>query len=378
MFKYEVVKVCKQSGARIGRFTTPHGVIETPVFMPVGTKATVKSLSPEEVKEAGSQIILSNTYHLYLRPGHELVKKAGGLHKFMNWDRPILTDSGGFQVFSLSALGKINDEGVYFNSFIDGSKHFMTPEKSIEIQRALGSDIMMAFDQCTPGGVTYEKSVTAMERTLRWLERSAKAAEGAENQMLFPIIQGNMFEDLRIESAKRTVPYAKCGIAIGGLSVGEPKDVMYRMLEAIRPYYPENMPRYLMGVGSADCIVEGVCRGIDMFDCVLPTRIARNGTAMTMHGDITIRNATYKEDFGPIEEGCDCYCCRNYTRAYVRHLINCDEIFGGRLLSVHNIRFLHRLVNKIKEAIMQDRLLDFRDEFIAGYRVKDVKSLQQG
>lgn len=378
MFKYEVVKVCKQSGARIGRFTTPHGVIETPVFMPVGTKATVKSLSPEEVKEAGSQIILSNTYHLYLRPGHELVKKAGGLHKFMNWDRPILTDSGGFQVFSLSALGKINDEGVYFNSFIDGSKHFMTPEKSIEIQRALGSDIMMAFDQCTPGGVTYEKSVTAMERTLRWLERSAKAAEGAENQMLFPIIQGNMFEDLRIESAKRTVPYAKCGIAIGGLSVGEPKDVMYRMLEAIRPYYPENMPRYLMGVGSADCIVEGVCRGIDMFDCVLPTRIARNGTAMTMHGDITIRNATYKEDFGPIEEGCDCYCCRNYTRAYVRHLINCDEIFGGRLLSVHNIRFLHRLVNKIKEAIMQDRLLDFRDEFIAGYRVKDVKSLPQG
>ena len=377
MFKYEVVKVCKQSGARIGRFTTPHGVIETPVFMPVGTKATVKSLSPEEVKEAGSQIILSNTYHLYLRPGHELVKKAGGLHKFMNWDRPILTDSGGFQVFSLSALGKINDEGVYFNSFIDGSKHFMTPEKSIEIQRALGSDIMMAFDQCTPGGVTYEKSVTAMERTLRWLERSAKAAAGAENQMLFPIIQGNMFEDLRIESAKRTVPYAKCGIAIGGLSVGEPKDVMYRMLEAIRPYYPENMPRYLMGVGSADCIVEGVCRGIDMFDCVLPTRIARNGTAMTMHGDITIRNATYKEDFGPIEEGCDCYCCRNYTRAYVRHLINCDEIFGGRLLSVHNIRFLHRLVNKIKEAIMQDRLLDFPDEFIAGYRVKDVKSLPQ-
>ena len=377
MFKYEVVKVCKQSGARIGRFTTPHGVIETPVFMPVGTKATVKSLSPEEVKEAGSQIILSNTYHLYLRPGHELVKKAGGLHKFMNWDRPILTDSGGFQVFSLSALGKINDEGVYFNSFIDGSKHFMTPEKSIEIQRALGSDIMMAFDQCTPGGVTYEKSVTAMERTLRWLERSAKAAEGAENQMLFPIIQGNMFEDLRIESAKRTVSYAKCGIAIGGLSVGEPKDVMYRMLEAIRPYYPENMPRYLMGVGSADCIVEGVCRGIDMFDCVLPTRIARNGTAMTMHGDITIRNATYKEDFGPIEEGCDCYCCRKYTRAYVRHLINCDEIFGGRLLSVHNIRFLHRLVNKIKEAIMQDRLLDFRDEFIAGYRVKDVKSLPQ-
>jgi len=375
MFKYEVVKECKQSGARIGRFTTPHGVIETPVFMPVGTKATVKSLSPEEVKEAGSQIILSNTYHLYLRPGHELVKKAGGLHKFMNWDRPILTDSGGFQVFSLSALGKIDDDGVYFNSFIDGSKHFMTPEKSIEIQRCLGSDIMMAFDQCTPGGVSYDKSKTAMERTLRWLERSANAAEGAEDQILFPIIQGNMFEDLRVESVKKTVPYAKCGIAIGGLSVGEPKEVMYRMLDVLRPYYPKNMPRYLMGVGSADCIVEGVCRGVDMFDCVLPTRIARNGTAMTMHGDITIRNAAYKEDFSPIEEGCDCYCCRNYTRAYVRHLINCDEILGGRLLSIHNIRFLHRLVDKIKEAINLDRLLDFRDEFIAGFRVKNPKSL---
>ena len=374
MFKYEVIKVCKQSGARIGRFITPHGVIETPVFMPVGTKATVKSLSPEEVKEAGSQILLSNTYHLYLRPGHELVKKAGGLHKFMNWDRPILTDSGGFQVFSLSALGKINDEGVYFNSFIDGSKHFMTPEKSIEIQRALGSDIMMAFDQCTPGGVSYEKSVEAMERTLKWLERSANAAEGAENQILFPIIQGNMFEDLRVESAKRTVPYAKCGIAIGGLSVGEPKPVMYRMLDVLRPYYPENMPRYLMGVGSADCIVEGICRGVDMFDCVLPTRIARNGTAMTMHGDITIRNAQYKDDFSPVEEDCDCYCCRNYTRAYVRHLINCDEIFGGRLLSVHNIRFLHRLVDKIKQAIWEDRLLDFRDEFMSEYRVKNAKS----
>lgn len=373
MFKYEVLKVCKQSGARIGKFTTPHGVIETPVFMPVGTKATVKSLAPEEVKDLGSQIILSNTYHLYLRPGHELIKKAGGLHKFMNWHAPILTDSGGFQVFSLSALGKINEDGVYFNSFIDGSKHFMTPEKSIEIQRALGSDIMMAFDQCTPGGVNYEKSKEAMERTLRWLQRSYDAAEGADGQILFPIIQGNMFEDLRIESAKRTIPYAKCGIAIGGLSVGEPKEIMYKMLDTLRPYYPTDMPRYLMGVGSADCIVEGVCRGVDMFDCVLPTRIARNGTAMTMKGDMTIRNAQYKEDFSPIEADCDCYCCRNYSRAYVRHLINCDEILGGRLLSVHNIRFLHRLVEKIKEAIWQDRLLDFREEFLSEYRVKGTK-----
>lgn len=370
MFSYEVIKVCKQSGARIGRFTTPHGIIETPVFMPVGTMATVKSLSPEEVEQAGSQILLSNTYHLYLRPGHELIKQAGGLHKFMNWNKPILTDSGGFQVFSLSTLRKIDEEGCLFNSFLDGSRHYITPEKSIEIQRALGSDIMMAFDECTSANTEYGKAKDAMERTLRWLNRSYDAAQGAENQILFPIIQGNMYEDLRIESAKRTAEFAKCGIAVGGLSVGEPKEVMYKMMDAMRPYYPENMPRYVMGVGSADCIVEGVVRGIDMFDCVLPTRIARNGTAMTMHGDLTIRNAEYKADFSPIEEDCDCYLCKNYTRAYVRHLINCDEIFGGRLLSLHNIRFLHRLTDKIKEAIWNDRLLDFRDEFISAYRVK--------
>ena len=370
MFKYEVIKVCKQSGARIGKFTTPHGVIETPVFMPVGTRATVKSLSPEEVEAEGSQIILSNTYHLYLRPGHELVQKAGGLHKFMNWRKPILTDSGGFQVFSLSTMRKVTDEGCSFNSFIDGSKHFISPEKSIEIQRALGSDIMMAFDECTAAGTDYYKSKAAMERTLLWLDRSYKAAEGAQDQILFPIIQGNMYEDLRIESAKRTVPYAKCGLAIGGLSVGEPKEIMYKMLDILRPHYPTDMPRYLMGVGSADCIVEGVARGIDMFDCVLPTRIARHGTAITLKGDITIRNAEYKEDFGPIEEGCDCYTCRHYSRAYVRHLINTDEIFGGRLLSIHNIRALHRLVDKIKEAIWQDRLLDFRDEFFENYNKK--------
>lgn len=368
MFKYEVLKVCKQSGARIAKFTTPHGVIETPVFMPVGTMASVKALSPEEVKEQGSQIILGNTYHLYLRPGHELIKKAGGLHKFMNWDKPILTDSGGFQVFSLSKMRKITDNGVTFDSFIDGSKHLFTPEKSMEIQQALGSDIMMAFDECTAPDCGYEKSKIAMERTLSWLERCVKVANNP-HQMLFPIIQGNMYSDLRIESTKRTAPYAKCGIAVGGLSVGEPKPIMYEMLDAIRPYYPDNMPRYLMGVGSADCIVEGVARGIDMFDCVLPTRIARNGTAMSNKGDITIRNAQYKEDFRPVEEGCDCYTCRNYSRAYIRHLINVDEIFGGRLLSIHNIRFLHRLVEKIKLAIIEDRLLDFRDEFMEKYEL---------
>ncbi len=362
-FRYEVVKECKQTGARIGRLYTPHGVIETPVFMPVGTKATVKALSPEEVEEAGSQIILSNTYHLYLRPGHKTVERAGGLHKFMNWSRPILTDSGGFQVFSLSATRKVTDDGVEFSSFIDGSRHFMTPEKSMEIQMSLGSDIVMAFDECTAAGVDRPAAEKAMERTAEWLKRS-HAAMTNENQMLFPIIQGNMYPELRIESIKRSLPYAECGIAIGGLSVGEPKPVMYEMLDVLRPYYPENMPRYLMGVGSADCIVEGVMRGIDMFDCVLPTRTARNGTAMTFDGSLTVRNAEYKEDFSPVEEGCDCYCCKNYTRAYIRHLINTDEIFGGRLLSIHNIRFLHRLVAEIKRAIREDRLGDFRDEIM--------------
>lgn len=371
MFKYEVIKVCKQTGARIGRFTTPHGVIETPVFMPVGTKATVKSLSPEEVAEAGSQIMLSNTYHLYLRPGHELVKAAGGLHKFMNWNRPILTDSGGFQVFSLSTLRKVTDDGVQFNSFIDGSKHFFTPEKSIEIQQALGADIIMAFDECTAAGTDRARSEEAVIRTADWLKRCYDFhKENGVKQILFPIIQGNMYADLRRESLKRTLPYAKCGIAIGGLSVGEEKPVMYEMLDVMKELYPENMPRYLMGVGSADCIIEGIIRGIDMFDCVLPTRIARNGTAMTFSGDLCIRNAGYKDDFRPVEEGCDCYCCRNYSRAYVRHLINTDEIFGGRLLSIHNIRFLHRLTEKIKEAIRADRLLDYRNEIIDGISEK--------
>lgn len=365
-FTYEVVKVCKQTGARIGRYTTPHGVIETPVFMPVGTQATVKSLTPDELKEAGASIILSNTYHLYMRPGHELIKKAGGLHKFMAWDKPILTDSGGFQVFSLAKLRNIDENGVEFNSHIDGHAEYFTPEKAMEIQEALGADIIMAFDECTAAGVDRAKAEKAMERTLRWLERCYKAHK-VESQALFPIVQGNMYADLRVESIKRTLPYANKGIAIGGLSVGEEKSVMYEMLDVLRPYYPDNIPRYLMGVGSADCIVEGVLRGIDMFDCVLPTRIARNGTAMTMTGDITIRNATYKEDFTPIEEGCDCYCCRNYTRAYIRHLINTDEILGGRMLSLHNIRFLQRLTSKIKEAIMQDKYGDFVAEFRRNY-----------
>ena len=372
-FEYRVKKVCKQSGARIGELVTPHGVIETPVFMPVGTNATVKALSPEELKDVNSQIILANTYHLFLRPGADIVERAGGLHTFMNWDRPILTDSGGFQVFSLSKLRKITEEGAEFNSYIDGARTFMSPEDSMKIQHSLGSDIIMAFDECTDGNADYDTSKKAMERTLRWLERSYNEAKDYRGQMLFPIVQGNMYPDLRIESIQRTLPYARCGLAIGGLSVGEPKPTMYRMLDLLRPYYPDNMPRYLMGVGSADCIVEAVCRGIDMLDCVLPTRIARNGTAITREGYKTIRNAVYKEDFTPVEQGCDCYCCRHYTKAYVRHLISVDEILGGRLLSIHNIRCLTKLVEDIKEAIWQDRLLDFRDEFFAKYHDKSLE-----
>lgn len=369
MFKYEVTHECKQTGARTGIFTTPHGVIETPVFMPVGTMASVKGVSPEELLASGVEIILSNTYHLFLRPGHQIVKNAGGLHKFMNWNKPILTDSGGFQIFSLSTFRKITDEGVEFNSYLDGSKHFLTPEYDMEIQQALGADIIMAFDECTASGTDYAKSKEALERTIKWLDRCFTANSNNDKQMLFPIVQGNMFKDLRIESIKRTLPYAKCGIAIGGLSVGEPKPVMYEMLDTLRPYYPPDMPRYLMGVGSADCLVEGVIRGIDMFDCVLATRIARNGTAMTRHGDITIRNAEFKEDLAPVEKGCDCYCCRNYSRSYIRHLMNTGEMFGGRLLSIHNIHFLINLMKDIRLAIKENRLGDFREEFFMNYIV---------
>ncbi|HQC54201.1 MAG TPA: tRNA guanosine(34) transglycosylase Tgt [Clostridia bacterium] len=367
MFSYRIIKTCKQSGARIGVLSTPSGEIETPVFMPVGTNGTVKTLTPEELIETGSQIILSNTYHLYLRPGTEILHNAGGLHKFMNWNKPILTDSGGFQVFSLSRMRKVTDEGVKFSSYLDGSVHFITPEKSIEIQKIINSDIIMAFDECTKSGTSYKDSKIAVDRTLKWLERCYNVADN-DKQVLFPIVQGNVFKDLRIESIERTLKYCKCGIAIGGLSVGEESQVMYEILDCLKPFYPNNMPRYLMGVGSADYIVEGVCRGIDMFDCVLPTRLGRNGTAMTMRGNITIRNAIYKNDFSPIEDDCDCYTCKNYTRAYLRHLINAGEALGGRLISLHNIRLLHRLVERIKDAIRQDSLLSFRDKFINEYK----------
>ena len=370
-FSFELQHVEKHTGARAGVLHTPHGDILTPVYMPVGTQATVKGVLPRDLKEAGSQIILSNTYHLYMRPGDELVKKAGGLHKFMNWDRPILTDSGGFQVFSLTKLNKIRDEGVYFNSHVDGSRHLFTPEKAISIEENLGADIIMAFDQCSEYGYTYEQAKAAMERTSRWLERCA-AAKTRDDQALFPIVQGNFYKDLRAESVARCLPYAEHGIAIGGLSVGEPKPLMYEMLDHIRPLLPEGVPRYLMGVGSPDCLVEGVLRGVDMFDCVLATRVARNGTAFTSHGKVVARNSKWREDFSPLDDNCSCYCCKNYSKAYIRHLINVNEMLAAMLLSLHNITFLHKLMAGMRRAIFEDRLLDFVKEFYAAYGQSEI------
>lgn len=369
-FSFELIKEEKHTGARLGVFHTPHGDIQTPIFMPVGTAATVKSLMPDTVKELGTQILLCNTYHLYLRPGQEIVRAAGGLHKFMHWDKPILTDSGGFQVFSLSGMRKITDEGVCFRSHIDGSKHLFTPEKVMDIQHDLGSDVIMAFDECSEPGYTYKKAELAMYRTLDWLKKCYEhhnADDSHSHQMLFPIIQGNFYEDLRIKSAIETVPFAKCGIAVGGLSVGEPSDVYVKMLDVLQPYYPKNMPRYLMGVGTPDYIFEGVLRGIDMFDCVLPTRIARNGTALTSTGKVVVRNGKYKDDFTTLDDECDCYCCRNFTKAYLRHLVNCGEILGAELLSIHNITFLLNLAKNIRQAILDDNLLEFKKDFYDKY-----------
>lgn len=365
-FSFEVQHIEKHTGARAGVFHTPHGDVLTPVYMPVGTQATVKGVFPRDLKDAGSSIVLSNTYHLYMRPGDEIVKKAGGLHKFMNWNGPILTDSGGFQVFSLTKLNKIKEEGVYFNSHIDGSRHLFTPEKSISIQENLGADIIMQFDQCSEYGYTHTQAEEAMELTSRWLERCA-AAKTRDDQVLFPIVQGNMYKDLREESLNRAVKFAKCGIGIGGLSVGEPKPLMYEVLDFLQPRLPQDMPRYLMGVGSPDCLIEGVKRGVDMFDCVLATRIARNGTAFTSKGKVVVRNGAYKEDFSPLDEECDCYCCKNYTKAYLRHLLNVDEMLGAMLLSLHNITFLHKLMRDIREAIFADCLEDFAASFYSAY-----------
>ena len=365
---YELLHVDKSTGARRGIVHTPHGDIQTPIFMPVGTQATVKSMTPEELKEeVKAQIILSNTYHLYLRPGHEIVKEAGGLHRFMNWDRPILTDCGGFQVFSLSDLRQISEEGVEFKSHLDGSKHMFTPEKVMEIENALGADIIMSFDECCPYPSTYEYTKNSMERTTRWAKRCIKAHARPDEQGLFGIIQGGFFKDLREKSAKDLIELDFPGYAVGGISVGEPKEEFLDILRFTTPLMPENKPRYLMGVGTPDYLIEAAMAGIDMCDCVLPTRIARNGTAMTSHGKVVVRNATYERDWGPLDPECDCYTCKNYTRAYIRHLVKANEILGVRLLSIHNLRFLTRLMERIRTEIENDNLANFKEEFYKKY-----------
>ena len=367
--RFELIKEDKRSGARVGKIITPHGEIPTPIFMPVGTKATVKAMLPESLKEIDAKIILGNTYHLYLRPGDDIVKKAGGLHRFMNWDRPILTDSGGFQVFSLSKINDITEEGVTFRSHIDGSRHFISPEKSIEIQNNLGSDIMMAFDECVPYGADEKYTKNSLEMTTRWAERCKKAHRDIERQSLFGIVQGGMFKHLRKESAKQLVDLDFPGYAIGGLSVGEPFDLMFDILNYTTPLLPKNKPRYLMGVGSVDALLEGVKSGIDMFDCVLQTRIARNGTALTHRGRLNLKNAKFREDFTPLDHECDCYVCRNYTRAYLRHLVISKEILSSMLISYHNLHFTLNLMKKMREAILEDRFLEFKKEFEHNYGI---------
>ena len=368
--KYNLIKKEANTWGRLGTLETNYGTFDTPMFMPVGTRATVKMLTPEELKEAHSGVILANTYHLWLRPGEDLIDKAGGLHKFMNYDGPILTDSGGFQVFSLAKPKDITEDGVHFKSHIDGSKLFLTPEKSIEIQNKLDSDIAMSFDECPPFPVTHEYMKNSVDRTLRWARRG-KAVFNNPRQSLFGIVQGGEFADLRKYSAEETVKIGFDGYSIGGTSVGEDKETMLKMIEYSTPYLPEDKVRYLMGVGEPMDIIDGVIRGVDIFDCVLPTRIARHGNAFTRYGKINLKNAKFKEDFTPIDESCDCYACKNYTRAYIRHLVNVDESLGQRLLSIHNVRFLIKLTEEIRKAIKEDNLLEYREQFMEKYFSKD-------
>ena len=363
--KYDLIK--KDGKARVGKLHTNYGTYDTPMFMPVGTLANVKTLTPEELKAMHSAIILSNTYHLWLRPGEDIVAKAGGLHKFMNYDGPILTDSGGFQVFSLAKKKDITEEGVAFKSHIDGSKLFLTPELSIQIQNKLDSDIAISFDECIPYPVTYEYAKASTERTIRWAKRG-KDVHRNERQSLFGVVQGGEFEELRKYSALETVKLDFDGYTIGGTSVGEDKDTMYKMIDYAIDYLPIDKPRYLMGVGDPIDILEGVDRGIDMFDCVLPTRLARHGNAFTRSGKINLKNAKFKEDFNPIEQDCDCYSCKHYTKAYIRHLITCDETLGGRLLSIHNIRFLIKMTEEIRENISNGTFQEYKKQFIEKYQ----------
>jgi queuine tRNA-ribosyltransferase len=387
---FELVKTCKGSGARLGRVYTVHGGFDTPAFMPVGTQAAVKCVSPEELKAAGAEIILANTYHLSLRPGEDVVRDAGGLHRFMNWNRPILTDSGGFQVFSLKGIRKISEEGVVFRSHIDGSKKSISPELAIEIQHALGADIIMAFDECVQHPAEYGYVRESVDRTARWAARckarhdslaaaSRTKAEpagghvhnGPAARALFGIVQGGVYSDLRKRSVAQIMDLGFDGYAVGGLSVGECSDDMMNVLEHVCPSLPADRPRYLMGVGSPDYILEGVLRGIDMFDCVLPTRMARNGTVMTSQGRLIVRDQKYARDYGPIDPLCGCYACANYTRAYIRHLIKAGESFGIRLTTIHNLSYLLDLMKRIRQAIISDRFLAFREDFYNGFRSGD-------
>lgn len=365
---YELIHQDSKTKARYGKITLPHGTFETPVFMPVGTQGTVKAMTVDELEDMiGTNIILGNTYHLNLRPGMDVIKQAGGLHKFMNWNKNILTDSGGFQVFSLQTIRKICEEGVEFRSHLNGEKLFMSPENSINIQQALGSDIMMCFDECAPYPSEKEYVEQSAQMTTRWAKRCKEAYTNHDKQALFGIVQGGMYDDLRKKSAKDLVKLDFDGYAIGGLSVGEPKEVMLEVLDKVTQYLPENKPRYLMGVGSPDYLIEAVMRGIDMCDCVLPTRMARNGTAMTSHGRVIIKNKQYELDFTSLDSECQCYTCKNYTRAYLRHLIKCGEILGARLMTIHNLYFLVNLMEQVREAIKQDSLLEFREQFYKKY-----------
>ena len=365
-FEFEVLKKSNQSRARLGKMKTRHGEIETPVFMPVGTQATVKTLTPKNLYEIDASIILANTYHLYLRPGNDLVKEAGGLHEFMGWHRPILTDSGGFQVFSLNDINRITEDGVHFRSHIDGSKHFIDPEKSMQIQMDLGSDIAMAFDQCAPYPCSHQETEHALNRTTRWAERCL-SYHSHDYQALFGIVQGGMFKDLRTRSAEEICAMDFPGFAIGGLSVGEPKELYFEMLDHTIDLLPFEKPRYVMGVGTPDYLLKGALMGVDMCDCVLPTRIARNGGAMTSEGYFSVRKARFRNDFSPLDHNCDCYTCQNFSRAYLRHLIKAEEITGFHLLSIHNLYFLINMMKGLREAIREEREVEYTERFLQRY-----------
>lgn len=374
MFEFKIIKNCPQTKARVGKFKTPHGIIETPVFMPVGTLASVKTVSQEELKKIGTEIILANAYHLYLRPGYKIIKKLGGLHNFMNWQKPILTDSGGFQVFSLgmgsknnNTLVKINNNGVWFRSHLDGSRHFFTPEKVIKIENDLDADIIMAFDECAPIGVSKKYVKEAMERTHQWLIRSKKAHKN-KNQALFGIIQGGIYKDLREKSAKFVSSLDLPGIALGGLAVGEPKKKRYEIVKFTEKFLPKDKPRYLMGVGDPKDLLESIERGMDMFDSVMPTRIARNGTVWNNEGRIDLTTSKYKRDSKPIDKNCSCPACKNYSRAYISHLLREKEILGIRLTTIHNLYFIFNLIKNTRKAIKKGKFLEFKRKFLKKFK----------